>query len=193
MRRVLSYAAVVALVACTQDIGPIGTTDADLNVLRQSASAPALVAVRDSFWAKSGEARQISMAYQGGAELLLFEVPGDGLLRRPDGLIFRTGDSILITVTVPDPARFRFELGPTGLLFNPSNPARLRVRYANANKDFDNDGDQDLADAGIEQDLDIWYRAATGTLWFKQHAVKFEQQDEISVNVQAAAQFTVAW
>lgn len=193
MKRTLFVVCAFAVVACTQDIGPIGTTDADLNVVRQSASAPPLVAVRDSFWAKAGEARQLSMSYQGGAQLLLFEVPGDGLLRRPDGLIIRTGDSILITVTVPDPARFRFELGPAGLLFNPNNPARLRVRYSNANKDFDNDGDQDLVDAGIEQDLDIWYRAATGTLWFMQHAVKFEQLDELNVNVRAAAQFAVAW
>jgi hypothetical protein len=199
MRRLLSIVVGTTLLACTQSTEPIGTTDIDLNVVRQSLTAPPLLAARDSFWAKFGEAREFRMYYQGaqpgdtGAEFLLFEVPGDGLLRRPDGLIFRTGDSILITVRVEDPARFRFEVTPAKLLFNTANPARLRLRYASANHDFDNDGDQDPADTGIEQDLDIWYRADAGTLWFRQHAVKFEQQDEISVNVRAAAHYAVGW
>ena len=199
MKRALCVVAAVALFACTQDIGPIGTTDGALNVVRQAATAPALFAARDSFYAKAGTATSFRMFYQGatpsdtGAELLLLEVPGDGLLRRPDGLIIRPGDSILVTINVPDVTRFRFEVLPPGLLFNPNNPARMRVSYANANKDFDNDGDQDQVDNGIEEDLDLWYRAATGTLWFRQLAVKFEQADEIGLNVRAAAHYAVAW
>jgi hypothetical protein len=199
MYRRLFILTALTVLACTQDINPIGTTDNVLNVVRQGTTAPPLRVARDSFWAKAGQAKEFRMFYQGaapgdtGPEFLLFEVPGDGLLRRPNGLIFRTGDSILITVQVEDVTRFRYDITPAGLLFNAANPARMRLRYSRGNQDFDNDGDQDGADAGIEQDLDIWYRASTSTLWFRQFAVKFEQQDEISVNVEATAHYALGW
>jgi hypothetical protein len=49
-----------------------------------------------------------------GEEFLRFEVPGDGLFRKPDGSAFQTGDSILITVTIDDPSRFLFRFEPLG-------------------------------------------------------------------------------
>ena len=194
MKRALGWiVAVVTLVACTDNSGPGGVADARLNFVRQSGTAPPLLAARDSFWAKVDDGRELRLFYQGGDEFLRFEVSGDGLYRKPDGSAFQAGDSILITVTVVDPSRFLFEFAPANLQFNPEHPARLRVRYAHGEKDYDDDGDVDAADNEIEMELDLWRRSAAGALWFKVGAVKFEELDEIDANIRTFSQYAVAW
>src|SRR5206468_1337140 len=81
---------------------------------------------------------------------LRFEVPNDGLYRKPDGTAFAAGDSIQITVTVVDTKQFRFDFQPSGLQFNPNDPARLKVEYHYADPDFNGDGSVDSGDAEIE-------------------------------------------
>lgn len=199
MNRGLWLLAALSLAACSDSAGPGGVPDARLNFVRQAAAAPPLLATRDSFWAKVGEDRRVQLYYQGalpadtGEEFLRFEVSGDALYRRPDGSAFQAGDSILITVTVIDPARFNFEFTPEGLQFNPDHPARLRVHYDHSDKDFDDDGDEDAVDDEIETELDLWYRRVAGALWFRVGAVKFEDLDEIDANIRTFSQYAVAW
>lgn len=201
MRRltwVLATACVIA--ACSDSSGPAGRPESQLSFVRQDTLAPPLLAMRDSFWAKVGDGRELRLHYESpsdpgmpGEEFLRFEVPGDGLHRKPDGSAFRTGDSILITVTVIDSARFLFEFQPTGLRFNPEQPARLKVRYVNANKDFDDDGGPDPDDDDIEMLLDLWRQPASGDLWFKLSAVKFQDLEELNANIFGFSRFAVAW
>ena len=191
-RRVLMLFA-AALAACTETTGPGGVDHADLNIIRQDTLAPPLVATRDSFWATVGDDREVRLFYQGGEEFLRFEVPSDGLYRKPDGSAFQPGDSILITVTVTDPSRFLFTFEPTGLQFDPDHTARLRVRYRNCERDFNGDGVEDEADDDIEGDLDLWHRASPNDLWFRTGGVKFEELDEIDVNIFGFSQYAVAW
>ena len=199
MRRLLVLLVAVGLPACQDNSGPGGVPDPQLNFVRQDTAAPPLVATRDSFWAKVADGRELALFYQGatpadsGDEFLRFEVPGDGLYRKPDGSAFQTGDSILITVTLVDAAKFIFQFEPAGLRFSPSHPARLKVRYANSEKDFNGDGVEDSTDVEIETELDLWYRSAPGALWFKVGAVKFENLDEIDANIASFSQYAVAW
>lgn len=200
MKRALGMiAAAVTLAACTDNSGPGGVDHARLSFVRQSDTAPPLLTVRDSFWAKVDDGRELRLFYQGtqpgdtGEEFLRFEVPGDGLYRKPDGSAFQPGDSILITVTVVDPARFLFDFEPANLRFHPDHPARLRVHYANGDRDYDDDGDEDEVDDDIEAELDLWYRRTAGDLWFKVGAVKFEELDEIDANIRTFSQYAVAW
>ena len=199
MKRVLSLLAAVVVVACTENAGPGGVVDNNLSIVRQDPTAPPLVTVRDSFWAKAGDGRELRMFYQGtqagdtGEEFLRFEVPGSGLYRRPDGSAFQPGDSILITVIVLNPTQFLFEFEPAGLVFNPQNPAQLRVRYAHGDKDYDDDGDEDAADEEIETELDLWYRQNASALWFRVGSVQFEESDEIDALIRTFSQYAVAW
>ena len=199
MKRALCFFAAIALAACADSSGPGGVDNAQLSIVRQGPAAPPLLAARDSFWARAGEGREIRLYYQGaqagdtGDEFLRFEVPGNGLYRKPDGSAFQPGDSIRITVTVVDPSRFLFEFTPANLQFNPQNPARLRVRYENGDKDFDDDGDEDEVDDDIETELDLWYRSAPGALWFRVGSVKFEESDEIDALIRTFSQYAVAW
>src|SRR5256886_8901563 len=115
----------LTLLACGDSTGPAGVPDSQLHIVVQDPLAPPLYAQQDTFWAHVGQDRELRMYYQGatptqtGDEFLRFEVPGSGLFRKPDGSPFQPIDSILITITVVDPAKFLFQFEPTGLVFNP--------------------------------------------------------------------------
>ena len=198
MRRVWWIAAAVAMASCTDNTGP-GVPTAQVNIVLQDTLAPPLVATRDSFWAKVSDGREMTLFYQGnspsdsGEEFMRFEVPGDGLYRKPDGSAFQVGDSILITVTVVDPAKFLFQFEPAGLQFNPAHPAVMKLEYFNSNKDFNDDGVEDSTDAAIETELDMWYQATPTSLWYKIGGVKFEDLDEIEANIRSFSHYALAW
>jgi len=196
---VLAGALALLLASCGENTGPAGVPHAQLNIVRQDTLAPPLLTTQATLWAKVEDGREVRLFYQGampgdtGEEYLRFEVPGDGLYRKPDGSPFVTGDSILITVTVLDPTRFHFEFEPTGLRFSPDHPARLKVRYFHAEHDFNGDGSKDADDTAIETVLDLWRRTGPGALWFKIGAVKFEELDELDANIFSFTEHAVAW
>ena len=198
---VLVALTLVVLIACGPDgSGPGGTQEPELVFVEHDPLAPRLYNPRDSFWAKVGDGREVELYYRDAqnpddydVELLRFEVPGDGLSLRPDGTPFGPGDSVLIIVSVVDSVRLLFQFSPAGLRFNPEHPARLRIRYLNADHDFDRDGAPDPDDAAIEMLLDIWHQPAPGGPWFKLGGVKFEELDEIDVNILGFSRFAVAW
>jgi hypothetical protein len=189
----------LAGLACDDATGPIERPEAQLNFVMQDSLAPPLLATRDSFWAKVGDGRELKLYYQGalpgdsGEEFLHFEVPGDGLYRRPDGSLFQPGDSVLITVTVTDPARFVFQFEPAGLQFRSDHPAKMKVRYILGEQDFDGDGDEDAADSEIEQELGLWHQSTPGGTWQQVGAVNFSDLDEIDANILSFSQYAVAW
>jgi hypothetical protein len=199
LSRLISMLGAAAVLACGDNTGPGGRPDADLHIIRQDSLAPPLVTNQASVWAKVADGRELHLNYQGatpadtGEEFLRFEVPGDALLRKPDGTAFQGGDSILITVTVVDSADFRFQFEPAGLVFNPEHPARLRVRYHESNHDFDDDGDIDAADDAIEHVLDLWWREGPAALWFRVGSVKFEELDDLDANILRFSEYALAW
>lgn len=198
LTRLLTVIIAALAFACGENTGPGGRPNTDLHVIRQDTLAPQLVALQGSFWAKVGDGRDLRLNYAGaaadtGEDFLRFEVPGDGLLRKPDGSPFQAGDSILITVTVIDSSRFLFRFEPTGLVFNPEHPARLKIHYFDANHDFDGDGDIDTADEAIEHVLDLWRREASTSPWFRIGSVKFEELDELDANILSFSEYAVAW
>lgn len=199
IHRLVFVAAAAAVLACNDNVGPGGVPHAQLHIVRQDTLAPPLVATKDSFWAKVSDGRELHFNYQGatpadtGEEFLRFEVPGDGLLRKPDGSAFQTGDSILITITIVDPTRFLFQFEPAGLQFSPDHPARLKVRYLQAEHDFNEDGVEDSADSTIEHVLDMWRREGPTADWFRIGSVKFEDLDEIAANIRSFTEYALAW
>jgi hypothetical protein len=198
MRRLLLICSAAALLSCSDSAAP-SVPNADLHIVRQSPAAPPLVVTRDSFWAKVGDGRELHLNYQGanpadtGEEFLRFEVPGDALLRKPDGSAFQPGDSILITITVVDSSKFLFQFEPAGLQFSPDHPARLKIEYFHADHDFNEDGVEDAADSTIAQALDVWRREAPTVDWFRVGSVKFEELQEIDANILSFTEYAIAW
>src|SRR6266850_2261911 len=143
MRRLfLGLVALAIGAACSNSSGPNPpppVPNSQLHIVLQDTAAPPLLADSASFYAVVGQDRELRMYYQGalpsdtGDEFLRFKVPGDGLLRRPDGSLFQPGDSILIIVNVVDATKFLFDFQPTGLRFSPDHPAELTFEYLNSN------------------------------------------------------------
>src|SRR5881409_89393 len=115
MRRFLLICSAAALLSCTESTAP-GVPNAQLHIVQQDPAASPLDSTVARFWAKVGDGREIRIAYQPPTDedFLRFEVPGDALLRKPDGSAFQAGDSILITLTVVDPSRFSVRFEPAG-------------------------------------------------------------------------------
>lgn len=199
LTRLIAMLGATAILSCSDNTGPESRPDGELHIIRQDTLGPPLVSNTASVWAKVGDGRELHINYQGatppdtGEEFLRFEIPGDALLRKPDGTAFQAGDSILITVTVVDPAEFRFQFEPAGLVFSSEHSARLRIRYFDANHDFDDDGDTDAADAAIEHVLDLWHRSGSSASWLRVGSVKFEELDELDANIFSFSEYAVAW
>jgi Methionine aminopeptidase len=84
------------------------------------------------------------------------------LLSRPDASPIADGDSVLITMRVVDPALLLVEFQPSGLLFNPAEPAELEMQYGEGDDDLNHDGRQDSEDEALISSLGIWRQELPG-------------------------------
>lgn len=185
--------------ACQDTAGPQeGVPETELTFLRFPPDLQPLVTREASFYAVKGESRELVMRYvpeevsEEGEEFLEFRVPGDALLRRPDGTLFQEGDSVLIRVEVAEDGRFLFDFQPSGLEFDAGHPPRLRVTYRGVEGDYDGDGDIDEDDDELEEELRLWRQEAPGELWFPMGVIKLDDVDEIDGEIFGFTGFALA-
>ena len=169
-----------------------------LNILRLAADAPPLESTTLSFWAVRGESREGKLYFQDGAgqrgdEYLGLKFDSNTLSALPDGTPIPVGDSVLVTITVVDPARILFQFAPEGLRFSTSEPAELRIRYAEADKDYDDDGDEDDRDDDIELQLGVWRQAEVGQPFVRLGSALVEDLDEIDVDLTGFSRYAIAY
>ncbi|HEX8361076.1 MAG TPA: hypothetical protein VF613_13270 [Longimicrobium sp.] len=192
-RRLLLAACVLLVGACergsTGSRPPVVRED-ELVFIRSAANAPRLVSTDTSFWAVAGDGREIRIPYVNGAACLEFKVPGNALLRRPDGSAIHRGDSVRITVRLADPGRFSFEFQPAGLRFNRDHPAELRIRYTYANRDFNGDGVVDDADRAF--DFGLWRQEGAGRPWAGLVTIRDSDTQEVRATLEGFTKFAVA-
>ncbi|MGQ0814306.1 MAG: hypothetical protein ACT4O1_07550 [Gemmatimonadota bacterium] len=167
---------VVAMVAilvtgCGDDVLPPRSQDllsTDPTFLKFDDDAFATVEKQASFWAVKGEARAVSLRYgDTGEAFLRFEVGAQSLSTRPDGSAINAGDSILISVRLEADQSMAVRFSPSGLKFDGSHPAVLRLSYARANPDVNGDGTVDLTDAVLETAVAVWKQEQALLPWFK--------------------------
>lgn len=198
MRRLLVGLAAVAAWACSDSTTPTTLPTTQLHIVAQGSTAPALYAESTSFWARYDQDREARLYYQGaspsdsGEELLRFSVPAGALARRPDGSMFGQSDSILITIKA-DTAKFIFTFGPSGLTFDPLNPARLHIQFNEANPDYNDDGVVNLSDSVAKAKLQLWRREPNDTAWTSLSSLLIQETDEIEGNITSFTEYAVAW
>ena len=204
MRRICPLIALVpallGLSGCSDSTSPgdLSRDPADLNVLRLAETSPPLFNPADSFYARKGEDREVRIYFQdevggSGEEFLRLVVPAPSLLAAPDGTPFVTGDSVLIRVRVVDPARILFEMEPAGLTFDPSQPAELKIHYAHADDDFNEDGTVDTSDDQIEQQLAIWKQETLTGPFVRLGSVNEVNFEEIDVDILGFTRYAIAY
>ena len=165
-------------VACAGDGNPVGSTPADstavqdsLHFIRPAASAPPLGERQVSFWAVRGDTREVRLMYRaraGGTDSVEFarlRVESRSLVNRPDGTPIAQGDSILITLQVVDTMRLITEFSPQGLEFSASRPARLWLKFGEADPDLNGDGNVDGTDTALLFALRVWRQEQPGDPW----------------------------
>lgn len=192
----------LALGACAESAaGPADVLPEDeLTFLRLASTAPPLERDSVAFWAVAGEGRGVEIRFapassedSEGEEFLRFEVPGDGLLRRPDGTAFQRGDSVRISVIVAEPRTLRFRFRPEGLTFRPDNPAELRISFARADDDYDGDGDQgDSEDQRIAQSFAVWHQTREGEPWTRIGTVREPEFERVRAQITSFSQYALA-
>ena len=198
MTRKAIVAVLAVLLACTTADGPpTPVPTAQLHFVLQNPSYH-LVSDSASFYAKAGEDRRVELFYRGyssdtGEAFLRLEVGASSLLKRPDGSTFQPGDSILITVSVPDTNVFDFVFAPAGLQFNPADPARLHIEYNYSDHDFNGDGQHTAEDDHAKSLLNIWRREPPDTVWTSQGAQNSEQFEELEAAILSFSHYAVAW
>lgn len=172
--------------------------ESELTFLQFPAALQPLVSRSGSFYAVKGDDRELVLRYQPespgeeGEEFLEFRVPGDALLRRPDGRLFQNGDSILISVQVSSDGRFLFDFQPSGLRFDPDHAPRLRISYRALDDDLDDDGDLDEDDDDFERILGLWRQERPGQPWYRVGSMKLEDVDEIEGEITGFTGFAIA-
>ncbi len=182
--------------ACADDsTGPTqqSVPEDQLTFLRPADNAPPLAQSSVSFWAVRGEDTEVRLFYVGGDEFLEFEVDDESLLRRPDGSLFAEDDSIQITITVVDQQRLVVDFQPTGLLFDPDEPAELSIRYANTDDDLNGDGEVDEEDDELEAQFSIWRQTNPGDPWFRIGTAVFEDLEEVEADITSFTRYAIAY
>ncbi len=150
------------------------------------------VPTEGSFWAVRGQDRRLTLDFVGSDEAFLrFRVDKETLLSRPDGTPFADGDSVLITVHV-DPARFVFDFQPSGLVFDRKRPAELRVFFAHADPDYNDDGVRDDDDVALESHLRLWKRERPDDGWLPLHTDLSVEINEVKADVTGFTGFALA-
>ena len=188
-----TLAAALLLGGCKRggtDNPPNVVPDNQLVLVQQAANAPPLATQEATFWAKAGDNAEVRIRYTTGENCLEFKIPGNGLLRRPDGTAFRRGDSIQITIRVLDPNSFNFEFQPSGLRFDPEHPAELRMRYQYANPDLNRDGRVDAADERSR--LGIWRQETAGQPWVSVGTIRDADLREVRAQLRGFTKYAMA-
>lgn len=208
-RRLPVFVLLLSASACASDPGagggpgpdPIDSTvnEASLRFLRPALTAPALAERVESFWAVRGESREIRLMYQplpgqvDSVEFARFRVESRSLVNDPNGQPIALGDSILITLTIIDTLRLITDFQPSGLVFNPSRPARLWLKFGEADPDLNDDGIVSAADTTLLFDLSIWRQENAGDPWDLVQSTVDTAEQEVEADIPGFTRYAVAY
>ena len=142
-----------------------------LHFLRPALTAPPIADRVVSFWAVQGQRRELRLMYRpapgavDSVEFARLRVDDRSLVNRPDGTPIAPGDSILITISMVDTLQLITEFQPAGLVFANARPARLWLKYGEADPDLNQDGVVNAADSVLVLALKIWKQENLGDPW----------------------------
>jgi len=182
--------------------GPTDSTVAQdsLRFLRASVSAPPLADRQVSFWAVRGQTREIRLMYRPAAgqpdsvEFARFRVDDRTLVTDSAGQPIAQGDSLRITLSIVDSLHLVTEFQPSGLVFSPSRPARLWLKFGEADPDLNQDGVVTAADTALIASLSIWKQEhPTDTHWQLVSSTINMVSLEVEADIAGFTRFAVAY
>ena len=180
--------------------GPDSTVGEDsLLFLRPAPAAPAFGTRTLSFWAIRGERTEVRLMYQlkpgqvDSTEFVRFRIDDKTLVSDSAGNPLATGDSVRITMSVSDTLRLIIEFQPSGLVFNPSKPARLWIKFGEADHDINEDGLVTAADTTLLLGLKIWKQEQLALPWSLLTSTVDTVEQEVEADIAGFTRFAVAY
>lgn len=173
--------------------------EATLRFLRPGPSAPPLADRRVSLWAVRGLRREIRLMYRPGhgktdsVEFARLRVDDRSLVTDASGQPVAMGDSVRITLSVSDTLRLIAEFQPAGLRFNPARPARLWLKYGEADPDFNRDGTVNAADTTLLLGMSIWRQESGDTAWTWLPSTISTGSQEVEADLPGFTRFAVSY
>ncbi len=170
-----------------------------LHFLRATPVNPPLADRIVSFWAVKGERRELRMMYRAPAgmvdsvEFARLRVDDRSLVNRPDGTPLADGDSILITLTVVDTLNLITEFQPAGLVFSSSRPARLWLKYGEADPDLNDDNVVNAADSTLILSLKIWKQETLSDPWELLPSTVNLVEQEVEADIPGFTRYAVSY
>ena len=205
-RTLFGTAIAVAAAACAESTGNGGGTPAgDLNFLELAAGAPALCNDSAGAWfikdSSGGADQEVALTFPDNGstcagnthDFLRLRIKGSSLQRLPDSTLIDSGDSVFIYVKWVGSDSILFDLQPTGLLFDPLDPAELRIEYDESGPDLNHDGHSDGEDDVIEQRLDIWRQEKPGDPFVRVGTARSEANKEIEAKLNGFSRYAIAY
>ena len=122
-----------------------------------------------------------------------FKVGPKALLARPDGSPVAFGDSVLITLRLVDPEALIVDFQPSGLRFDPRDPAELRMSFAETDPDVNGDGTVDRADTRLTQRFKIWRQERNVDPWVSQPSDVLLGLHEVETEVDGFTRYAIAY
>ena len=189
-----------AAVSCSDSSSPPDDSKppSELSVIHVAPTSTPLFNTTVSFYAKRGENSEGSISFQDasggeGEEYVRLRIDANTLLARPDNTPILPGDSVLITLSVVNPAEMLFDLQPTGLKFNPADPAELKIHYDHAGGDLNDDGVSDTRDDTIERTLAIWRQERLTDPFVRLTSVLTVETDEAEAELTGFSRYALAY
>ena len=191
--------------ACSDSTSGGGTRPpTDLTVLRLASTAPALCADSVGAYFKkdpNGQDQEIALVFpQPGStcagsteDFLRLKLKPLTLQRWPDSTLIANGDSVFIFVKWVGSDSILFDLQPSGLIFDPANPAELRLEYGEAGDDLNHDNTINTEDTTIEHELDIWRQERPGDPYVRVGTGKAEDTNEIEAKLNGFSRYAIAY
>jgi len=208
--RALLIGALLAVgVACSSNAGGSssidpGSTDStvsgdSLTFLRAALTAPPLAERTIGFWAVRGQTREIRLMYRPKAgqtdsvEFARFRVDAQSLINDSAGNPIASGDSILISLGVQDTLHLITEFRPSGLVFSSAKPARLWLKFGEADPDLNGDGSVTAADTTLLLSLTIWKQEQPTDPWSLVPSTLNLSSQEVEADIRGFTRFAVAY
>lgn len=170
--------AALVVPACADGGGTGGPTPPDstavqdsLHFLRPGPGSPPLDTTVVRFYAVRGQTREVRLMYKpypgtgDSVEFARFRVDAASLVNDQYGNPIRPGDSLLITLQITDTLKYITDFQPAGLTFAADRPARLWLKFAEADPDLNGDGVVDSLDTALLLALKVWKQEEPGQPW----------------------------
>lgn len=192
--RILRPVAMIAgalTLACNDAVAPSRSQfdlQSQLNILRLAPTAPPLLTTSTTFQACQGSGAEGRLVFNNGSggegqEFARLTLDNNTLLAKPDGTLFAPNECIQITMTVDDPTQVLVRLEPTGLHFNPADPAQLKIQY----------GEAEGVDSTVETQIAIWRQESAGAPFAEIGSAVLKDLKEVEASLLGFSRYALAY